>query len=47
MDAIEQRSNEMRVQQEDLTRSVGGRLMPREAGGFLAWFRRLFARRTP
>jgi hypothetical protein len=46
MDATEQSTNDMRAQQQ-LTRSVGGRLMPREAGGFLAWFRRLFARRTP
>jgi hypothetical protein len=47
MDAIEQRTNEMRAQQRELTQSVGGRLMPRETGGFIAWFRRLFARRTP
>jgi hypothetical protein len=46
MDATEQRTDDMRTQQADLTQSVGGRLMPREAGGFLAWFRRLLARRT-
>jgi hypothetical protein len=46
MDATERSANDVRAQQR-LTRNVGGRLMARETGGFLAWFRRLFARRTP